>query len=174
MHLAGGTPQQHRHPVSTTTSTTCSAWTSSTRPAPPPTSRPRSAVCGLSASADARCRCRSNKTSWPWLTTSRPSAAAIRAVNTIVNDDGVLTAVQHRLHRRGAADQPSTASTRRAGVLIRGSGGMAGAVATAFRDNGFSDGRHRRPQREDRSGTRGAARLPAGPRMSATARHPVM
>jgi shikimate dehydrogenase len=68
-----------------------------------------------------------------------PSAQAIRSVNTIVNDDGRLTAsntdyiavqrliAEHRL-------QPSQS------VLIRGSGGMANAVGTAFRDNGFQKG----------------------------------
>lgn len=66
-----------------------------------------------------------------------PSAAAIQSVNTIVNDGGVLTAhntdyaaieqliASHRLDR----DQR---------VLLRGSGGMGRAVATAFRDAGFS------------------------------------
>jgi shikimate dehydrogenase len=65
------------------------------------------------------------------------SAAAIQSVNTIVNDDGVLTAyntdylaieqliARHRLDRDRA-------------VLLRGSGGMARAVASAFRDAGFS------------------------------------
>jgi shikimate dehydrogenase len=67
------------------------------------------------------------------------SARAINAVNTIVNDDGVLTAsntdyiaVQRLIAEHGLDP--------RDGVLIRGSGGMASAVATAFRDNGFSDG----------------------------------
>ncbi len=67
------------------------------------------------------------------------SALAIRSVNTIVNDGGVLTASntdyiavvrlieQHRL-------DPGRS------VLIRGSGGMAKAVGSAFRDNGFHDG----------------------------------
>lgn len=64
------------------------------------------------------------------------SAAAIRSVNTIVNDGGVLTAyntdylaveqliASHGLRR----DEP---------VLLRGSGGMARAVASALRDAGF-------------------------------------
>ena len=67
------------------------------------------------------------------------SARAINAVNTIVNDDGVLTAsntdyiaVQRLIAEHGLDP--------RDGVLIRGSGGMASAVATAFRDNGFGDG----------------------------------
>ncbi|GAY14856.1 shikimate 5-dehydrogenase [Mycobacterium sp. shizuoka-1] len=67
------------------------------------------------------------------------SARAIMAVNTIVNDDGVLTAantdytaVQRLIAQHGL--DPNVA------VLIRGSGGMASAVATAFRDSGFGDG----------------------------------
>lgn len=68
-----------------------------------------------------------------------PSAQAIEAVNTIVNDDGRLTAsntdylaVQRLITEYGL---DPTAS-----VLIQGSGGMANAVATAFHDNGFQDG----------------------------------
>ncbi|MCV7236481.1 shikimate 5-dehydrogenase, partial [Mycobacterium branderi] len=67
------------------------------------------------------------------------SARAINAVNTIVNDDGVLTAantdyiaVQRLITEHGL--DPDAA------VLIRGSGGMASAVGTAFRDSGFQDG----------------------------------
>jgi shikimate dehydrogenase len=67
------------------------------------------------------------------------SARAINAVNTIVNDDGVLTAsntdyiaVQRLITEHGLDP--------RDGVLIRGSGGMASAVATAFHDKGFGDG----------------------------------
>ncbi|KDE98905.1 shikimate dehydrogenase [Mycolicibacterium aromaticivorans JS19b1 = JCM 16368] len=67
------------------------------------------------------------------------SARAINAVNTIVNDDGVLTAantdytaVQRLIAEHGL--DPDSA------VVIRGSGGMASAVATAFRDSGFGDG----------------------------------
>ncbi len=67
------------------------------------------------------------------------SARAIHAVNTIVNDDGHLTAsntdylaVQRLIAEHGL--QPSQS------VLLRGSGGMANAVAAAFRDNGFEHG----------------------------------
>ncbi|MGV9801186.1 shikimate 5-dehydrogenase, partial [Mycobacterium sp. NPDC003449] len=70
-----------------------------------------------------------------------PSARAIDAVNTIVNDlsvpGGRLTAsntdylaVQNLIDR---LDRDAT-------VLIRGSGGMAAAVAAAFAGNGFRDG----------------------------------
>jgi shikimate dehydrogenase len=67
------------------------------------------------------------------------SALAIQSVNTVVNDLGVLTAsntdyiaVQHLIaeHRL----DPSRS------VLIGGSGGMASAVGSAFRDNGFHHG----------------------------------
>jgi shikimate dehydrogenase len=67
------------------------------------------------------------------------SARAIHAVNTIVNDDGRLTAsntdyiaVQRLIAERGLDADDA--------VLIRGSGGMANAVGAAFRDNGFHSG----------------------------------
>lgn len=68
-----------------------------------------------------------------------PSAQAIHSVNTIVNDDGRLTASNtdyiavHRLIEEHGLD-PAHA------VLIRGSGGMANAVGVAFRDKGFHAG----------------------------------
>ena len=84
-----------------------------------------------------------------------PSARAIHSVNTIVNDDGHLTAsntdyiaVQRLIDEHGL--DPTTA------VLIRGSGGMASAVGAAFRDNGFHAGIDRRPQPE------AGARWPTG------------
>jgi shikimate dehydrogenase len=64
------------------------------------------------------------------------SATAIESVNTIVNDDGVLTAYNTdysaiaQLIERNDLDPSST-------VLLRGSGGMAKATAAAFRDAGF-------------------------------------
>ena len=68
-----------------------------------------------------------------------PSAMSIRSVNTIVNDDGWLTAsntdylaVQQLIDTHGLTPQLS--------VLIRGSGGMAGAVGAAFADSGFDAG----------------------------------
>jgi shikimate dehydrogenase len=71
--------------------------------------------------------------------TMEASALAINSVNTIVNEDGHLSASNTdylavaRLIAEHALDPAST-------VLIRGSGGMAGAVASAFRDNGFGAG----------------------------------
>ena len=67
-----------------------------------------------------------------------PSALAIESVNTVVNDGGVLTAsntdfeaVLSLLGERGIDPTLS--------VLLRGSGGMAKAVAAAFKQAGFSD-----------------------------------
>ena len=67
------------------------------------------------------------------------SATSINAVNTIVNDDGHLTAsntdyvaVQRLIAEHGL--QPTQS------LLLKGSGGMASAVAAAFRDNGFEQG----------------------------------
>ncbi|WP_341393416.1 shikimate 5-dehydrogenase [Arthrobacter sp. G119Y2] len=66
------------------------------------------------------------------------SARAIDSVNTIVNDDGVLTAynTDYLAIARLLADNhvPATWS-----VLLQGSGGMAKAVAAALSDAGFSD-----------------------------------
>ncbi|KUI26724.1 shikimate dehydrogenase [Mycobacterium sp. IS-1742] len=68
-----------------------------------------------------------------------PSARIINAVNTIVNDDGRLTASNtdylavQRLIDDHALDPGQS-------VLIRGSGGMASAVGAAFRDRGFASG----------------------------------
>ena len=84
------------------------------------------------------------------------SAKSIHAVNTIVNDDGHLTAsntdylaVQRLIVEHGL--QPAQS------VLIRGSGGMASAVGAAFRDNGFRHGHRRRAQCRD-----GRVRSPSG------------
>jgi shikimate dehydrogenase len=68
-----------------------------------------------------------------------PSARAIHSVNTIVNDDGRLTASNtdylavQQLIDEYELDERDT-------VLIRGSGGMASAVGAAFRDSGFHSG----------------------------------
>jgi shikimate dehydrogenase len=65
------------------------------------------------------------------------SARAIDAVNTIVNDDGRLTAsnTDYLAVRALITDLDPTAP-----VAVLGSGGMARAVGTAFRDAGFADG----------------------------------
>src|SRR5580692_9234208 len=66
------------------------------------------------------------------------SAQAIESVNTIVNNDGRLTAYN--------TDYEATATLigrhaldPAASVLVRGSGGMAKAVVAAFRHAGFGD-----------------------------------
>lgn len=68
-----------------------------------------------------------------------PTAAGIASVNTVVNDDGVLTgyntdysAVQDLINA-GPADPAMP-------FVLRGSGGMAKAVAAALHDSGFRDG----------------------------------
>lgn len=68
-----------------------------------------------------------------------PSAQVIESVNTIVNDDGYLRAsntdylaVQHLIAQHGLNAEDA--------VIIRGSGGMANAVAAAFAGGGFTRG----------------------------------
>jgi shikimate dehydrogenase len=68
-----------------------------------------------------------------------PSAAAIESVNTIVNDDGHLrgyntdyVAIVKLIESNAISPQTS--------LVLCGSGGMAKAVASAFRDAGFKDG----------------------------------
>lgn len=75
----------------------------------------------------------------PLIDALEPSARAIDSVNTIVNDDGVLTgyntdyvAVRDLLARRGI--DPAMR------FILRGSGGMAKAVTAALRDLGVQDG----------------------------------
>jgi len=75
----------------------------------------------------------------PLLDGLEPSAAAIDSVNTIVNDGGRLTGLNtdyiavRQLIEREAPD-------RALPFLLRGSGGMAKAVAAALRDAGFAHG----------------------------------
>lgn len=68
-----------------------------------------------------------------------PSAAAIASVNTIVNDDGFLTA-HNTDYGAVAALIAANRLDPATPVLLRGSGGMAKAVACAFRDAGFRSG----------------------------------
>ena len=66
------------------------------------------------------------------------SAAAIESVNTIVNDDGVLTASNTDYEAIAMLiDEHALDPAQR--VLVRGSGGMAKAVVAAFRGAGFAD-----------------------------------
>ncbi|MDQ6752125.1 MAG: shikimate 5-dehydrogenase [Actinomycetota bacterium] len=72
----------------------------------------------------------------PLLDRMHPSARAIDSVNTIVNDDGVLTGynTDYIAIARLLADHRVPAFHS---VLLQGSGGMAKAVAAALRDAGF-------------------------------------
>ncbi len=74
----------------------------------------------------------------PFVDRIEESAAAIEAVNTIVNDGGVLTAANTDVEAvRALLDEHSI--DRAASVAVRGSGSMAGAVVAAFRSAGFDD-----------------------------------
>ena len=71
--------------------------------------------------------------------TVESSALAINSVNTIVNDNGVLSAsntdyiaIEKLIDQYGLRSDDT--------VLIHGSGGMASAVGSAFRDKGFHQG----------------------------------
>lgn len=68
-----------------------------------------------------------------------PSAAAIASVNTIVNDDGFLTA-HNTDYGAVAALIAANGLDPATPVVLRGSGGMAKAAACAFRDAGFRAG----------------------------------
>ena len=74
----------------------------------------------------------------PLVDVVEPSAAAIESVNTIVNDDGVLTAsnTDYEAIAQLIAEHALDPAQR---VLVRGSGGMAKAVVAAFRGAGFDD-----------------------------------
>ena len=73
----------------------------------------------------------------PLLDGLAPSAAAIDSVNTIVNDDGVLTGHNTDYGAVVALIADIDPATP---FVLRGSGGMAKAVAAAFRDSGFGRG----------------------------------
>ena len=75
----------------------------------------------------------------PLVDVVEPSAEAIRAVNTIVNDDGVLTAANTDVEAVGQLLDVH-AVPRDARVLLRGSGSMASAVSAAFARAGFGTG----------------------------------
>jgi shikimate dehydrogenase len=73
----------------------------------------------------------------PLLDGLAPTAAAISSVNTIVNDEGVLTG--HNTDY-GAVVELVADLDRATPFALRGSGGMAKAVAAALHDSGFADG----------------------------------
>ena len=95
-----------------------------------------------------------------------PSAAVIASVNTIVNDDGTLRAYNTDFLAVAALLRDHDVPTG-APVLLRGSGGMAKAVAFALREGGFGDvtvvARNERAGRAlaDGAGARWAAAPPA-------------
>ncbi|GAB3618770.1 shikimate 5-dehydrogenase [Glutamicibacter endophyticus] len=66
------------------------------------------------------------------------SARAIESVNTIVNDNGVLTA-SNTDYEAVASLLDTHMVDPASSVLVRGSGGMAKAVVAAFRGAGFED-----------------------------------
>ncbi|WP_022685954.1 shikimate 5-dehydrogenase [Sphingomonas phyllosphaerae] len=72
----------------------------------------------------------------PMLDGLRDSAAAIDSVNTIVNDDGELLGFNTDYSAMRELIEPLP----RVPFLLRGSGGMAKAVATALVDAGFTEG----------------------------------
>lgn len=72
----------------------------------------------------------------PFMDEMDPSAAAIDAVNTIVNTNGYLKA--YNTDYQAVVDSLKNHSVdSEFSVLVRGSGGMAKAVVAAFRDSGF-------------------------------------
>ncbi|WP_428376965.1 shikimate 5-dehydrogenase [Lichenicoccus sp.] len=75
----------------------------------------------------------------PMLDSLDPSAQAIGSVNTIVNSDGHLHAynTDYIAIVRLVAETPIDREIR---FLLTGSGGMAKAVASALRDNSFTNG----------------------------------
>ena len=67
-----------------------------------------------------------------------PSAAAIESVNTIVNDNGILTA--HNTDYSAVVELLRTHNVSPAlRTVVRGSGGMAKAVVAALAHSGFGD-----------------------------------
>lgn len=72
----------------------------------------------------------------PFMDELDPSAAAIDAVNTIVNTDGYLKAYNTDYQAVVTALKNHQVNKDHA-VVVRGSGGMAKAVIAAFRDSGF-------------------------------------
>jgi shikimate dehydrogenase len=67
-----------------------------------------------------------------------PSAAAIQSINTIVNTDGHLKA--YNTDYIAVVQLLNSHAVPRTRFALRGSGGMAKAVACAMRDAGFNDG----------------------------------
>ena len=75
----------------------------------------------------------------PFVDALTPSAAAIGSVNPIVYDDGMLVA-SNTDYIAVASLLAREAVPTDAGFTLRGSGGMAKAVAAALRDGGYANG----------------------------------
>jgi shikimate dehydrogenase len=74
----------------------------------------------------------------PMLDDLEPSAKAIDSVNTVVNNEGVLTG-SNTDFEAVLALLNNTSIDRRSKVLVRGSGGMAKAVVGAFKEAGLKN-----------------------------------
>jgi shikimate dehydrogenase len=74
----------------------------------------------------------------PMLDDLEPSAKAIDSVNTVVNNEGVLTG-SNTDFEAVLALLNNTSIDRSSRVLVRGSGGMANAVVAAFKEAGFKN-----------------------------------
>ena len=74
----------------------------------------------------------------PMLDALDPSAKAIDSVNTVVNNNGVLTGSNTDFEAVLTLLQTSLLD-KGSKVLVRGSGGMAKAVVAAFKDSGFEN-----------------------------------
>jgi shikimate dehydrogenase len=74
----------------------------------------------------------------PMLDDLEPSAKAIDSVNTVVNNEGVLTG-SNTDFEAVLALLNNTSIDRSSKVLVRGSGGMAKAVVAAFKGAGFKN-----------------------------------
>ena len=74
----------------------------------------------------------------PMLDGLEPSAKAIDSVNTVVNNNGVLTG-SNTDFEAVLTLLKSSSIDRSAKVLVRGSGGMAKAVVAAFNEAGFEN-----------------------------------
>ena len=74
----------------------------------------------------------------PMLDDIEPSAKAIDSVNTVVNNNGVLTG-SNTDFEAVLTLLKSSSIDRSAKVLVRGSGGMAKAVVVAFKEAGFEN-----------------------------------
>jgi shikimate dehydrogenase len=72
----------------------------------------------------------------PMLDDLEPSAKAIDSVNTVVNNEGVLTG-SNTDFEAVLALLNNTSIDRSSKILVRGSGGMAKAVVAAFKEAGF-------------------------------------